>query len=337
MKNIFFNYIKDRISVSILFVLNSILIIGFYYVTLQETVEVVYPMTISIFLLAIFLIIDSVRYIRFNRDIKGIKEDRNNNVKASTLEQQQVVEVIKSINLNNLKKENEILNGYKEKEHFLANAIHKFKNNISVIGLIIEKNKLNKEISLDALIEIEKENDNLYSSLEQVLSYIRTDNFGNDLELENIDIAKEVKTIINNNRSLWINNEVFPIYDVKDREIIITTDKKWNRIVIDQIISNSIKYSSGIEGEKKVKFSIESNDGNIYLKIKDNGIGIPKHDIKRIFDPFFTGENGRTIRSSTGIGLFIAKDICKRLRQDITIESKDRKGTVVTIKYLSKL
>ena len=114
----------------------------------------------------------------------------------------------------------------KIKLNFIANAIHKFKNYISVISLIIEKNKYSNE----AFINIEKENDNLYSALEQALSYIRLDDFSNDFEIENINLTEEIRIIINENKQLFINNEVFPLLDC-NQEIKVCTDRKWNRIM----------------------------------------------------------------------------------------------------------
>lgn len=77
---------------------------------------------------------------------------------------------------------------------------------------------------------------------------------------------------------------------------------------------------------------------NVFLAVRDEGIGIPSYDFKKIFDPFFTGENGRKIRNSTGIGLYIAREIALKLGHEIYIEeSKIDIGTVFTVKYLSKL
>jgi len=228
------------------------------------------------------------------------------------------------------------VNKYKEKEHFLANGIHKFKNYISVMALIIDKGKSQEVIDPDILIDIEKENNNLESSLEQVLSFIRMDSFGNDLELTNINIVKELKNIINDNKSKFINNGVFPVFDCNENDIYICTDKKWNRIIIEQIITNAIKYTIS-HSNRKVYFNIESSNEEVILSIRDNGIGIPEYDLKRVFEAFFTGENGRKIRNSTGIGLFISKEICKKLGHIIEINSKINVGTEVRISYLSKL
>lgn len=329
MKNIIANYIKDRVLIVMLVIINTVIIISFYRLTVNENVEIIYPIIINVFLIICYLIIDGSRYIRFNKDIKRTTSVKNYNIRHFTNEQKTVVQAFNSLNFNSIERESKIINTYKEKQHFIANAIHKFKNYISIISLIIEKNKLSNK----AFIEIERENDNLYSALEQVLSYIRLDDFSNDFEIENINLTEEIRTIINENRQLFINNEVFPAFDCK-REIMVCTDRKWNKIIIEQLITNGVKYSLG---RGTIKFSIEEEENRVILKIEDKGIGIPSYDIKRVFEVFFTGENGRKIKNSTGIGLYIAKEVTKKLENEISIKSEVNKGTEVSLSYLSKL
>jgi len=329
MKNIILNYIKDRVLIIVLVIMNSVIITSFYKLTISEEAEIIYPMIITVFLLICYLIIDGSRYIRFNKDILRAAIDKDYNIRNFTNEQKQVVQAFNTLNFRYIKRENEVINTYKEKQHFIANAIHKFKNYISVISLIIEKNKYSNE----AFIDIEKENDNLYSALEQALSYIRLDAFSNDFEIENIDLTEEIRTIINENKQLFINNEVFPLFD-QSQEIKVCTDRKWNRIIIEQLITNGVKYSLG---RGNIKFNIEEVGETVTLKIKDEGIGIPSYDIKRVFEAFFTGENGRRIKNSSGIGLYISKEVSKKLGNEIRIKSEVNKGTEVSLTYLSKL
>ena len=336
MKKILINFIIDRISYILFMIINSILIMTFYSLVVNEKVEILYPISITVFLILSYLVIEFIKYARFNIDIQNSRTERNYNIRCATKEQQEIYSLLKELNLEHIKTENIIVNQYKEKEHFLANGIHKFKNYISVISLLIDKGKLQEIIERDILIDIEKENSNLESSLEQVLSFIRIDSFGNDLELININIVQELKNIINDNKSKFINNEVFPVFNCNERDVFICTDKKWNRIIIEQLITNAIKYTIS-HSNKKIYFNIENSNDEIILSIKDNGIGIPEYDLKRVFEAFFTGENGRKVRNSTGIGLFISKEICKKLGHNIEIKSELNLGSEVRITYLSKL
>jgi two-component system, OmpR family, sensor histidine kinase YxdK len=336
MKKILINFFIDKTSYILFMIMNSVLIMTFYSLTVNEKVEILYPIVITAFLILSYLVIEFIKYSRFNIDIQNSRIERNYNIRCTTKEQQEIYSLLKELNLEHIKTENNIVNQYKEKEHFLANGIHKFKNYISVISLLIDKGKSQEIIEREILIDIEKENSNLESSLEQVLSFIRIDSFGNDLELTNINIVQEMKNIINDNKSKFINNEVFPVFNYNEIEVNICTDKKWNRIIIEQLITNAIKYTTS-HSNKKVYFNIENNNDEVILSIKDNGIGIPEYDLKRVFEAFFTGENGRKVRNSTGIGLFISKEICKRLGHSIEINSELNIGTEVRITYLSKL
>ena len=100
--------------------------------------------------------------------------------------------------------------------------------------------------------------------------------------------------------------------------------------IINQIIQNSIKYSKS--DERKIKISSNTLQESVVLYIEDNGIGISKKDISKVFDKGYTGENGRIIgKKSTGIGLYLCKKLCDKLRLGIQISSKKDKGTEVRI------
>ncbi|WP_055667494.1 sensor histidine kinase [Desnuesiella massiliensis] len=337
MRNRIKSFLIDRLVYIIFMVVNSLLLTAFYSFTIGQKVEIIYPFIITLFLMTSLLIIDWFRYSGFYKDIQAIQLDRHHRLRAWTREQKEMAKAIKYITLKHEEKEQELLAEYKNKIYFLSGAIHKFKNYISVIGLIIEKNKSkNEELQL-VLKDIAYENDNLYDSLEQVLNYIRLDSFSNDFDLARINLYDEIKSIINTNRNAFINNNVFPVLECEDRSTIILTDKKWNRVVIEQIITNAIKYSSLKKGNKSIYFNIKKQGNNTFLTIKDEGVGISDYDLKKVFEPFFTGENGRKLRNSTGIGLYIAREVAWKLNHEISAESKVNIGTEVTLKYLSKM
>lgn len=337
MKKLIKNFFVDRLIYIIFMLFNSILLTIFYKFTVGENVEIVYPFIITIFLVFVVLIIDWIRYSGFNKDMEVLLKDKNHRIRTLTKEQKEISRVIKQINLKHGEKEQDILSEYENKIYFLSSAIHKFKNYISVIGFIIDKNK-DRTVELDLVLrEIESENDNLCISLDHVLNYIRLDSFSNDFEPVTINLHDEVKSIININRSTFLNNDVFPILNCDDEDFSIITDEKWNRVIIEQIVINAIKYSSGKGKSKKLYFNIEKSNNNIQLTIKDEGIGIPSYDLKKVFEPFFTGENGRKIRNSTGIGLYLVREIATKLGHEVSIESEVNRGTKVSVKYLSKL
>jgi signal transduction histidine kinase len=113
---------------------------------------------------------------------------------------------------------------------------------------------------------------------------------------------------------------------------MVHSDAKWIRFVLVQLLSNAIKYSSGSHGQKVTIQAYESAR-SIILEVKDHGVGIPKSDLNRVFQPFFTGENGRHFKESTGMGLYIVKDVLTRMNHRIDLVSVQGEGTTVTITF----
>lgn len=102
--------------------------------------------------------------------------------------------------------------------------------------------------------------------------------------------------------------------NLHDLDLEVATDSKWLIFILNQIIHNSIKYKKQNENLQIEIFAKEQKENTI-LYIKDNGIGISKNDISRVFEKGFTGENGRlTGKKSKGIGLYLCKKLCDKLR-----------------------
>jgi signal transduction histidine kinase len=106
----------------------------------------------------------------------------------------------------------------------------------------------------------------------------------------------------------------------------VITDKKWLCFVIEQILSNALKYT---EKGGTIQIFTKQESNQLWLVIEDNGIGIWEEDLPRVFERGFTGYNGRADKKSTGIGLYLCKKVMGRLRHQIRIESKVGVGTQV--------
>lgn len=115
-----------------------------------------------------------------------------------------------------------------------------------------------------------------------------------------------------------------------DLDVLVATDEKWLIFVINQIINNSIKYMD--KKEKKITIQAIKENNRILLEIIDNGIGIKESDLSRVFEKGFTGSD-RLKSRSTGMGLYLASKICKKLGLNITISSKYQEGTKVVIAF----
>ena len=121
-------------------------------------------------------------------------------------------------------------------------------------------------------------------------------------------------------------------YNARNVNVKVLTDSKWLEFILGQIINNCIKYKRDIAGSY-IKISVRDEKNKTTLIVEDNGIGIKESDLKQVFNKTFTGENGRTKGKSTGMGLFIAKNMCDKLGHKIEIESALNKYTRVYISF----
>ena len=208
---------------------------------------------------------------------------------------------------------------YKE---YIELWIHEIKTPIATSKMIIENNKTT------ATKSIEEELDKIENYIEQTLYYARSNAVEKDYIITKTNLKEIVNGAILKNKSTLITNKV--ALELNDLEKEVHTDSKWATFIISQIIQNAIKYSK--EEDRKIEiYSITKNE-NIVLYIKDNGIGISNKDIKKVFEKGFTGENGRKAnKKSTGIGLYLCKKLCDKLRLGIEITSKENEGTQVKI------
>lgn len=207
---------------------------------------------------------------------------------------------------------------------FMNSWVHQMKTPISVLEMMVQN-----EDQIDSM-SVSEETDRLKRGLEAVLMNARLDTFEEDMHIEQVDLKQLVRQVVTENKRLFIGHHVFPVISIEEN-CIITSDTKWLRFVIAQFVTNAVKYT--FDENKKVYFETTIKDGNVIFSVRDEGIGIPTSDIKRVTKAFFTGENGRKTGESTGMGLYLAQEICNRLGHEMTITTKVGEGTTVSIVF----
>ena len=208
---------------------------------------------------------------------------------------------------------------YKE---YIELWIHEIKIPIATSKLIIENNK--NEITKS----IDEELDEIENYTEQALFYARSNTVNKDYIITKSNLQEIVNGAILKNKGALLSSKTS--IELHDLEREVYTDSKWAVFIINQIIQNAIKYSK-IQ-DRKIEIYAISKRENVVLYIKDNGIGIKKGEITRVFEKGFTGENGRTInKKSTGIGLYLCKKLCNKLGLGIELNSEKDIGTEVRI------
>ena len=201
------------------------------------------------------------------------------------------------------------INDYKE---YIETWVHEIKTPIASARLILENDEgyINKSI----LEEIEK----VEGFIEQVLFYARSSTVERDYIIKKIPLKNSINSVIRKNANILIEKRVK--IQLEDIEKKVYCDSKWIEFILQQIISNSVKYMD--KDEKYIK-----------IRCLDNGIGISEKSIEKVFEKGYTGENGRKYNNSTGMGLYLCKKLCLKLGFGISIKSKLGVGTEVTIVF----
>lgn len=209
---------------------------------------------------------------------------------------------------------------------FMNQWVHQMKTPVSVLELLLQEDgELDKK-------SVQEEVDRLKRGLEMVLINARLENFEEDMQIVEVPLKAIVTAVINENKRLFIANRVFPNVDI-DESLSVMSDTKWLRFLLDQFITNAVKYT--FEPNKKIMISSAEYEHQTILTIQDEGIGIPKSDLSRVTKAFYTGENGRKTGESTGMGLYIAKETCDKLGHELLITSEVGQGTKIEIVFNS--
>lgn len=206
---------------------------------------------------------------------------------------------------------------------FMNQWVHQMKTPVSVLELMLQGDELDQK-------SIQEEVDRMKRQLDIVLVNARLDTFENDMQVEMVPLKEIVTEVISENKRLFITNHVFPSVSI-DEGMLVPTDRKWIDFAINQLITNAIKYT--FEENKRIYLTADMTEEGVLFSVRDEGIGIPASDLKRVTDAFFTGENGRKTGESSGMGLYLTNEICEKLGHDLSISSEVGEGTVVSILF----
>ncbi len=191
--------------------------------------------------------------------------------------------------------------------------------------MIVENNKNEVTKSID------EELNKVENYIEQALYYARSNTVEKDYYIKKAILKDIVNESIKRNKNVLIHERIF--INVHDLELEVNTDNKWIVFILNQIIQNSIKYKKQND-YPEIEIYAKQGKEKVILYIKDNGIGIKKGEITKVFDKGFTGTNGRLIgKKSTGIGLYLCKNLCNKLGITIELNSVEDEGTQMCLVF----
>lgn len=200
---------------------------------------------------------------------------------------------------------------------------HQIKTPISALKLLIQSGEMDEETRgslLDQLFRIEQ-------YVEMVLCYVRLSGQVSDYIIAEYDLDDIIRQAVRKYAPVFIRSRCRLVYEPLNRTVL--TDEKWLVFVIEQILSNSLKYTEAAgKPDPYVEICME---GDSVLVIRDNGIGIAAEDLPRIFEKGYTGCNGRTDKKSTGLGLYLCSRICRNLGHGIEAVSEAGEETEIRL------
>ena len=216
-----------------------------------------------------------------------------------------------------------IISGRKELKDYFTLWVHQIKTPITATKMILESNMEDKEARIrPQIIYIEQYTD-------MAINYLKLMNTDTDMDIGVVSLDDIIKSVLKKYSVLFIINHITLNYEPISETVI--SDAKWLSILIEQIISNALKYT------KTGSITISFDKDSYVLLIKDTGIGIRSEDIPKIFDRGYSGLNGRLNEKSSGLGLYLVREIGNRLSTEITVKSEVGNGSEFGIKFLSSL
>lgn len=313
-------YLKQHKMAYILFLCFSLLFAFIFSLYDLETEAVFYAAGLCILVSFIVLPIDFFLYQKRHREYIRLLPDiafmMDRLPAAKSLMEQDLLDM-----LYEMKRllDNALTSWQTEKAESLdyyTTWLHQIKTPISVMKIILESEDTpeHKELSSE-LFRIEQ-------YVEMVLSYLRLGSETSDYIFKECDLDSIIKQAIHKYAPQFVHHKIKLQYSPVSVKVL--TDEKWLLFILEQILSNSIKYTR--QGSVSITVTADK-----ILEITDTGIGIAAEDLPRIFEKGFTGYNGHSDKKSTGLGLYLCKQAAERLSLKISARSTPNVGTAILI------
>lgn len=313
----YFYFRKNLYLFSLLFVAIYWLILSLYH-TLSEAIT--YATILSLSFLFIYFLFDFYHFYKKTTQLQYVQElpqvyMSDLPLPSSSIEEQyqQLLEKIDDLHKQlETKRDHQ----YDEMINYFTLWVHQIKTPISALRLLIQSQELSQNELFIQILKIEQ-------YVDMVLHYIKVSHMESDLKLKYYDLENMINEVIKKQATFFIHKKIKLVLHPIERKIL--TDEKWMSFVIEQVLSNALKYT------KEGSITIYEKDEVLY--IQDTGIGIKEEDLPRLFERGFTGYNGRLDKKASGLGLYLCQQIIKNLGYSMEIRSTLGKGTLVCIDF----
>lgn len=317
---LFLKYLAENKAFAVLFLLFSGIFIGIFTLYNIEIEAVVYAfvlcMAILVVTVAVRFIIYRRKYLQRQRVKRNIEIITEKLPAPTTLTEKDYTEIIDTLREILTARERQYAAAYSDSLDYFTTWVHLIKTPISVISMNISKEDTEENrLTAAEIFKIEQ-------YVQMALNYIRLDAKENDFLFKEIPLDSVIREAIRKFAPQFIHKKLSVNYSGTD--ITVLSDKKWLLFIIEQILSNAVKYTD--KGGVTITVS-----GDKKLTVADTGIGISAEDLPRIFEKGYTGFTGREENKSTGLGLYLCKKTADKLGIEISAFSEIGKGTEFTI------
>lgn len=321
-------FLKDKTLVILWNILMFIVLAAILFVIKVKFILISFIFCVWFLPLVSYMTYEFIKYKNYYNEVNSILEKLDKKYllpeiikEANFIEGEKLNYILKEVSRDmheNVKYYKDMQEDYRE---YIETWVHEIKTPIASTKLIIANNQ--NEVTN----KIDFQMDRIEGFVQQVLYYSRSNNVSKDYIIKQISLDDVVRNVVKRNYRDFIHKKIK--IDIKDINETVYSDGKWTDFIINQIIGNSIKYSSS--KEPLISISSVKRANSVMLIINDNGVGIVDKDIDRVFEKGFTGENGRKFSKSTGMGLYLCEKLCSKLGLKISLNSEVNKGTKVTI------
>ena len=316
---LFFKFLRRYLGTVIAMVLFTCIFVYVFSLYDLQTEAVIYAAGLCAAVGIVFVIIAFVRfrkrYIERKRLIDEIGMLIEPIAEPKNCEEQQFNEIITMLRSECSRVKTKYDSEKAQMLDYFTTWVHQIKIPISVMQMTLDSSDSDEHRELSAeLMRISQ-------YVEMVLYYFRLDEPASDLVAAQVSIDDVIRQSVRKYAAVFIRKRLRLIYE--GTQLTAVTDEKWLGFIIEQLLSNSLKYTdNGL---------VEITVSDMSITVSDTGIGIAKEDIPRIFERGFTGLNGRVDNKSTGLGLYLVNKACKKLGVQISVQSTVGKGTSITL------
>ena len=312
------NYFKKRKAGLIGYLLFTIVYFGIFALYGVPMDAPVYAFIITFTLLVAFVVFDLFKYAKKVKIVDDlVKQERIDSDTFPESEDRVEIcyqEMLKKLEDKMQELESVVYISRQEMKDYYGMWVHQIKTPIAALHVLLQSEELSARDMKQEVFKIEQ-------YVEMVLTYLRMEEMSSDLRFERHALDEMVKQAVRKYSKMFILKKIGLDYQPLNMEVV--TDDKWFVFVIEQLLSNALKYTK----EGTISIYVEKGE----LVIEDTGIGIWPDDLPRVFERGFTGYNGHCDKKSTGIGLYLCKCILDQLHLSIRMESEIDHGTKVMI------